>query len=508
MAIVRQPSTDPTGTSYLRVLGDNFATNSFYSIVIHCTNGVSYSASIEGGTTGSYRTTVQTFTGLSSNTQYGFYVVSKTTSGASPVTSSTYYFTTSAPPPPPDTPPSVSINSWSGTGNVIQAGWSASDDKGIRSSNSYYAEISGANNSSYGNGRYTNSTSVVFSTDGSGSAFVQNAVYTVRVTAYDTIGQATATTRAVTFVDNPPTVSINTWSGASNITVGWTASDDIGIRSSNSYYTEISGANNTTYGHGTYTNGNSMVFTTDNNSNAFVNNSVYTVRVTAYDTRNQATATTRAVTFTKPVDNPPTVSINTWDGVNAITIAWTASDDNGIRSSNSYYAEISGANNTTYGNGLYTNGSSWTFSLDGTSSAFVVNSTYTARVTAYDNDTPSKATATTRAVKFTRSKPSTFNWDVAKVSGNSFNLSAVEWNNLLNKVNEFRQYRGLQNVSTFTYASSGGVFTADMFDQAINIINTMSPATSTPALKNKGDTIYASDINKLRDSLNSIPPLP
>jgi hypothetical protein len=100
-------------------------------------------------------------------------------------------------------------------------------------------------------------------------------------------------------------------------------------------------------------------------------------------------------------------------------------------------------------------------------------------------------------------RPSNFVWDSNKYSGYDFKITASEWNKLCNRVNEFRDYKGLSSYG-FTTAYSGNDFTANQYNQVRNAINSMSPPTNIPVSRSKGDTIYASDINKLRDSLNSI----
>jgi len=102
-----------------------------------------------------------------------------------------------------------------------------------------------------------------------------------------------------------------------------------------------------------------------------------------------------------------------------------------------------------------------------------------------------------------KGKPSSFSWYTTKSSGGNFNLTASEWNDLCTKINDFRSYRNLSDY-TFTRAYSGNSFTATQYNEARNAINVMNPSTSIPIYRNSGEIIYASDINGLRDSLNSI----
>lgn len=104
---------------------------------------------------------------------------------------------------------------------------------------------------------------------------------------------------------------------------------------------------------------------------------------------------------------------------------------------------------------------------------------------------------------YTKNRPSNWQWYTSKVSGGTFSLTANEWNNFCANINKFRKYKN-KSTYNFTTATSGGVFYAYMFNEARNAINEMSPPTSVPSAKYSGDTIYANDLNRLRDSLNSI----
>lgn len=101
-------------------------------------------------------------------------------------------------------------------------------------------------------------------------------------------------------------------------------------------------------------------------------------------------------------------------------------------------------------------------------------------------------------------RPSDFFWNTSKISGNNFDITATEWNNLTSKIDAFRAYKGLGSFG-FTSASSGATFEAYYYRQTASGISGMSPPTSAPPLRYTGDDILASDIDKLRTSLNSIP---
>jgi hypothetical protein len=110
------------------------------------------------------------------------------------------------------------------------------------------------------------------------------------------------------------------------------------------------------------------------------------------------------------------------------------------------------------------------------------------------------------AVALQNKRPAEFSWNRPKVKNDVFNLTASEWNELAKSINQFRQYSG-KTTYGFTTAQSGNPFYAYMFNQAVNAIseiNSPSPSIAPPATKQKGDIISAADLNRLRDSLNSI----
>lgn len=97
-----------------------------------------------------------------------------------------------------------------------------------------------------------------------------------------------------------------------------------------------------------------------------------------------------------------------------------------------------------------------------------------------------------------------FSWDTEKTSGESFNVTASEWNRLIDKITEVYTYLGWSNYQD-TYpiskVSSGETFYAERFNEVREAIgNLYSTGIST---KSKGDTINASDLNQLVTSLNA-----
>ena len=102
-----------------------------------------------------------------------------------------------------------------------------------------------------------------------------------------------------------------------------------------------------------------------------------------------------------------------------------------------------------------------------------------------------------------RTVPDKWYWDTTKSSGGVFDLGATEWKNFFNRINDFRSYKGWGSYS-YSLPEPGGIFWATMYNEARNAINTMNPPTSIPQYRGSGEIVYASELNALRDALNSI----
>ena len=102
-------------------------------------------------------------------------------------------------------------------------------------------------------------------------------------------------------------------------------------------------------------------------------------------------------------------------------------------------------------------------------------------------------------------RPAYFYWDNSKVSGNSFDIKATEWNRMIQNIKDVHIYKlGSYNASNYPMSnvSSEGIFYADRFNEcryAIGSLNSTGIYTKYP-----GDIIYASDINTLSTKLNEI----
>ncbi|MBR6603131.1 MAG: hypothetical protein IKK94_03855, partial [Clostridia bacterium] len=102
------------------------------------------------------------------------------------------------------------------------------------------------------------------------------------------------------------------------------------------------------------------------------------------------------------------------------------------------------------------------------------------------------------------SRPSDFSWTYEKVKGETFNLTADEWNNFTSRINAFRKYKGLENYN-FTIAYPGNDFMAYMYNEArIAIQEIDGYGTYIPEVES-GWQISAHMMNVLVSELNSIP---
>ncbi|WP_410767808.1 hypothetical protein [Fontibacillus sp. BL9] len=216
----------------------------------------------------------------------------------------------------------------------------------------------------------------------------------------------------------------------------------------------------------------------------------YSLGVKAFDIYNNDSSMTSYSVTTK--SNPPP-NIDLWYatqiGTNSITMYVSASDDEGVAG---YWFFLNNASvtPTNEGSGRYT------------FKNLMPDTSYNFGVKAYDGYS-AQSVMSTYTMRTKKNRPVNFDWDTAKYTGSSFNVTANEWNRLCNKINEFRSYIGLTNVA-FTSVSKGTSFKASYYNELVNAIKAISPPTSAPNVRDAGDTVYASDINKLRESLNSI----
>nr|DAM35821.1 MAG TPA: hypothetical protein [Caudoviricetes sp.] len=100
-------------------------------------------------------------------------------------------------------------------------------------------------------------------------------------------------------------------------------------------------------------------------------------------------------------------------------------------------------------------------------------------------------------------RPDTFEWDAAKVSGKKFNLTASEWNKLTKNVNDVRVYKGLGPIA-FTSAVSGNTFTAAMYNEVVSAIKEISGYGTSLGTVSSGGKVYAYQLDALRDAVNAV----
>lgn len=209
-----------------------------------------------------------------------------------------------------------------------------------------------------------------------------------------------------------------------------------------------------------------------------------------------------AYTFTtsgSATEPEPTITVGQVTGLtatnytsSAIAIGWNAA-------SNAIYYQVQYKLSTS---STWSTWTSSTTSLSATISGLTAVTDYNFRVRGYQGSSygsySSTITARTASVV-----PSTFNWTYTKTSGGTYNLTAQEWNALCSRINQWRQYKGLSSL-VFDTALSGDTFYASQFNAARNGIVTMSPSVTVPASRASGDSVTASALNGLRDSINSI----
>lgn len=100
------------------------------------------------------------------------------------------------------------------------------------------------------------------------------------------------------------------------------------------------------------------------------------------------------------------------------------------------------------------------------------------------------------------SRPDDWDWYSTIASGQTINLSASEWNDFCDRINEFRDYDGLSQFS-FTTVYRGDPIEASIINEARSAISNISTSGAVPNRVNSGDPIEASIFLDLRDALNA-----
>lgn len=214
----------------------------------------------------------------------------------------------------------------------------------------------------------------------------------------------------------------------------------------------------------------------------------------------------------------PTITSSSMDGLNlrvSITI--------GNMEDNWSFFRIWYRNVTDGGGWLYsqvsTTGSHWVTGLtSGKQYEFKVSSFYTVNGVDLESRDSSGNIGYSNSVFYTiNARPNNWVWitnisqgqPVYNVIGKLiFIIPATEWNNFTNRINDFRNYKGLSNYS-FTSVSYYNDFTRTILNQGLSAIRDMSDhftgGNTLPNNLNVGDPIIvASYFTRMRDCLNSI----
>ena len=130
------------------------------------------------------------------------------------------------------------------------------------------------------------------------------------------------------------------------------------------------------------------------------------------------------------------------------------------------------------------------------------NKTYSIRLVSADYDNTS-AYSSYKSIT-TPSRPDYFSWDTQKVQGQSFKLTAAEWNSLTRNINMIRTYKNYSTYS-FTTVYAGDTVTAAIYNEARKAIQGISGYGSYIPTVYSLDNITAYALNTLVSELNAIP---
>lgn len=215
-------STDETLT--VRITGLEFGSN-YNQLVINGPGG-NRGVTIAGSDGFSYYTSGAVFTGLSPLTSYSFtgYITHSTQVQG---TTSANYSTLA---PIDSTPPTITLSLSAASGTSIAATWSATDNKAMRATNTFYLYISETDDVSNHHLKATlnnGATNYTFTTEGLGRPFVSNKTYSVQIYAYDETGNMGEVTKSILFKKTKPSfawTNPKTQEGTYNLTADeWNA---------------------------------------------------------------------------------------------------------------------------------------------------------------------------------------------------------------------------------------------------------------------------------------------
>ena len=139
--------------------------------------------------------------------------------------------------------------------------------------------------------------------------------------------------------------------------------------------------------------------------------------------------------------------------------------------------------------------------------------TYTAMVVVCRNDTGKeldRGSASATTIKDAASKPvrpKNWNWQNAITTGAAIKITAKEWNDFIKRIEEFAVYKGVSlssSTKSTATAAKGARMMASQANAVRSLISSLRPSKNLPGFVNPGDTITATFVNGLKDSLNSI----
>lgn len=208
-------------------------------------------------------------------------------------------------------------------------------------------------------------------------------------------------------------------------------------------------------------------------------------------------------------ETKPTIVITSATATNGITLIWSSNDSHsGL---NHFQVYISSANGTDHSYKATVSASAriYTSTTDGNGLPLQVGSTYRIGIRAYDNaGNYSGIVYVDRTI--ISSKPDNWKWTSRadsygnKLSGD-FSMLGKEWNDFCKRINDFRKYKNSSlGDYPFTTAISGYDFTHTQYNEVKNAIDALNPSITIPSYKAKDDAVRLDDINRLKDSLNSI----
>lgn len=104
-------------------------------------------------------------------------------------------------------------------------------------------------------------------------------------------------------------------------------------------------------------------------------------------------------------------------------------------------------------------------------------------------------------------RPENFEWTYPKLAGQEVNITALEWQSLTDKINEFRRYCGFADFAFGTTAITGEDFTDDIYNEAREALQDIlqySVMVGTIESVASGQKVTAYSLNIFEEAINSI----